>query len=946
MFKTLHNLRFMVASVLLLPVFALSSSGDEKADVQAEADFASGLVDLRFPDYAQKVVEGITAKYGAAAKMDVSRVRIKIMTAKGDFLAAKEEVGKLKADDAETMAMRLALADQLFNWNKLKEARELYDSFFKKYPQGPPPSIERFYGEAAYKYAQMLMRLGDYVNAIQAYRYILLTKLEPKELELRVKTEMCELIVRAIPKVVEPEKTKLMEEAVKLASEVQWSGQESIWFWRTVVVLAHVEMVKGNNAGARKIILAYLPGLDAAEELLRRDKELLKLSPMPECRYLMGTLCEDYARELLGKNSLDDAKKNLREALLHYFTILLKYPSSSWAMDARRRVDDILKLAKVQGWKPVVPKIDNSKFAAEQLTEARLLFQNGDFSNAADKYKEVLGVYFDRPGMVSAVGELARCYIETEITERNPPYFSRAIAGYVADRYCQSTNLYEEAGDTLLLVAGAFENRADRESADRVFDMYFDKYSNHKRAVKAVLHRAAVASRTTNYVDALKYYQLIAVKYTNSPSAIDAIGLTGDCYARLGDHANAIIWYSNYVARLPWNIEQAIAIRRLGDEYMAVDKLVPALNEYNRLVYLLTNRGDKIESTPDNEERKKATIEWGLYQKASCYFKLKTPTDWIPRYQTNALTAYKEFIERFPKSKARAPKALGAMAILYGLQGKQTEANDMFQRLKEDWPDDEYTQNIIFMRVDNYLKLGRTNDAIQAASTMLEKPDAFKPDQFYQIAELMLNEKMYEEASKAFTIARNSSNSNMWQLASLGLGRTCFETGLYEAAAKPLEEILAKNKRSAYTREVNLMLSRCYAEAGKKETDKAKQEAWFGKSYDSMNRVCRLILPAEKQARMEAELELAAIQILQDKKIGAAATYQRVFMFGDAADPGLRPFVGKAFELGTQLLKDLDKYEDVKENCESYLLQFPNGPAKGRAKDWLIWANTRLGTGP
>jgi hypothetical protein len=45
-------------------------------------------------------------------------------------------------------------------------------------------------------------------------------------------------------------------------------------------------------------------------------------------------------------------------------------------------------------------------------------------------------------------------------------------------------------------------------------------------------------------------------------------------------------------------------------------------------------------------------------------------------------------------------------------------------------------------------------------------------------------------------------------------------------------------------------------------------------------------------------------------------------------------------------LKELDKYEDVKENCESYLLQFPNGPAKGRAKDWLIWANTRLGTGP
>lgn len=946
MFKTLHSLRVLIVGALLLPVTAIPSRADAKADIQAEAEFASGLVDLRFPEYAQKVVDGISSKHGAAAKLEVSRVRIKIMTAKGDFQAARDEVSKLTADDAETMGIKLALADQLFNWNKLKEARELYDSFFKKYPQGPPPAMDRFYGESAYKYAQMLTRLGDYVNAVAAYRYILLTKLDPKDLELRVKTEMCELIIRAIPKVTGPEKTKFLEEAVALASEVQWSGQESIWFWRTVVVLAHVEMVKGNNAGARKIILAYMPGLDEAEKLLSKDRELMKLSPMAECRYLMGTLCEDYARELLGKNLAEEAKKNLKEALIHYFTVLLKYPSSSWAMDARKHVDDIVKLTKAQGWKtPVLPKIDNSQFAAEQLKEARLLFQNGDFSNAADKYREVLSIYFDRPGMVSAVGELARCYIETETTERNPPYFSRAIAGYVADRYCQNTNLYEEAGNTLLLIAGAFENRADRESADQVSDMYFDKFSNHKLAVKAVLHKGAVALRTTNYVDALKYYQLIAVKYTNSPSATDAIGLAAMCYARLEDHTNSILWYSNYVAKLPWSIEQAIGIRRMADEYQIVGKLVPALNEYNRLVYLLTNRGDKIEFTPDNEAKKKDALEWGLYQKASCYYKLRTPADRIPYYQTNALNAYTEFVERYRKSDM-APKALGAMAILYSLQGKQKEANDMFQRLQDEWPNDEYTQNIVFMRLDNFLKLGRTNDAIQAASSMLDKPAAFKPDQFYQVAELLLSEKMYQEASRAFVLARATQNSNVWQLASFGLGRACFETGLYEEAAKPLEEILAKNKRSAYTREVCLMLSRCYAEAGKKEADKAKQDVWFGKAYDNMNRACRLIRPEEKKARMEAELELAAIQTLQNNKLGAAATYQRVFMFGDAADPTLRPFVGKAFELGTQLLKDLDKYQDVKENCESYLQQFPNGPAKGRANDWLIWANSRLGTGP
>lgn len=941
--RSLHSSGLLVAGAMFTAFSILTSTADEKADIRAEADFASGLVDLRFPDYAQKVVDRMVAQYGAATKADESRVRIKIMTSTGNFKEAREIVDKMPAGTPETMAMKLTLADQLYNWGKLKESRELYEAFFKQYPEGPAADQQRFYSESAYRYAQMCKRVGDFTNTVQAYRYVLRSKFEEQDLEYQIQTEACETMVQLATKMeAGPAQTALLDEAMKLATKVQWCGNEKIWFWRTVVVVAHIEVIKGNKESALKIIKGNMAGLDAAEELLRKDKELMKLSPMSECRYLMGSLNEETGRDLLEKNSVDAGKKSLKDALVHYFTVIMKYPSSSWAMDARKRIEGIVRLSKSRGWPtPKLPTIDNSKFAAEQLTEARLLFQNNDFQNAAEKYREVLNVYYDRPDMVSAVGELARCYIEVETTEKNYPYYSRAVAGYIADRYCTSTNLYNEAGDTLLLVANAFETRGDRDSAEQVLDAFFDKYNNHKRAVGAVLHRASFALKATNYVAALKYYQMVAEKYTNSARAVDAIGLTAACYARLGDHTNAIVWYSNYVVKLPWSIEQAIAIRQLGDEYQQIGRPVPAINEYNRLAYFLTTRGDKIENSPENQLKKNELLEWALFQKGACYSRLKTPPDRVGYYQSNAISSYVEFLNKFPKSEERAPRVMGSVAMLYYVQGKSKECDDMFQRLKETWPTNEYTRDITAIRVDNLLQLGRTNDAIRVASTMLDKPEAYKPEQFYRIANIMLDASMFEESAKAFTHTRLTTNSNMWQLATLGLGRSLFGMGKHEDAIKPVEELLARNRRSAYTLEANLLLSRCYAEAGKKEGDPEKRKAWFNKSIVAMNKVRKLI-GNDKVALFEAELELAAIQLLKEDKSGAAATYLRVFMFGDSADPRQRTLMETAFELGTPILKDLEKYDDVRENCETYSKQFPTGRAIGRAKDWLAWANARM----
>ncbi|MEI6973005.1 MAG: hypothetical protein WCL44_15990, partial [bacterium] len=157
-----HSGRLFLACVLLIAGAPLCSLADVQAEIKAEADFASGLVDLRFPDLAQKVVDKLASTYGSTGKAEESRIRIKIMTSTGDFKAAKELVSKMPPDSMETMAMKLTLADQLYNWGKVSDSKELYEAFFMRYPSGPPDELQRFYGDSAYRYAQMLKRVSDY----------------------------------------------------------------------------------------------------------------------------------------------------------------------------------------------------------------------------------------------------------------------------------------------------------------------------------------------------------------------------------------------------------------------------------------------------------------------------------------------------------------------------------------------------------------------------------------------------------------------------------------------------------------------------------------------------------------------------------------------------------------------------------------------------------------
>ena len=904
---------------------------DEQAEIDREIRFASALVEARFPDYAKKVVEKLLVKY-PQAKAAASKVGIEILFSTGKFEEAEKQVNSMPPGNPETAVMLLTLGDQFYARGKMKDAKRVYEAFFKQFPGKVPPEIERFYGESAYKFAQMMIFYGDEEAAIEAYRNVLKTKLENDVLR-RVKTELAEILVRVGSKLPKDKRKPYFDEAKKICMDIQWGGLDP-WFAKTAVIYAHILMIEGDKAGARKTVTDYLPMLQQVDEILKEAKEPPRLSPMAECRYLLGILYADEGDSLAAqKDKQSERIKAYSNALQHLYTVAIKYPGSSWAPDARRRAEAVTQILEEELGKTVTrPKMDDAQLVSEQLKEARVLMQQQDFKAAAEKYLEILSISQDFSGVMGAFGDLAKCY-----AEQGDRVYADAVTGFIAERFCESTNRYDEAGAALLKVASAYEERNDMLMASRVWGLYASQYPRHAAVADVLFRQGDLSLRSSNYVAAVAFYKQIMDNYPKSRMHQEAIGRTAFCYAMLGDHTNAIAAYSNYVAVLPSTPEVITVRLKLADEYRLAKQLAAAINEYARLIASVTQEPAKYGGSPEDLARNRKSLEFALYFKAQCYAQLQQPQDQIPVFQAKAVEGYGELLKQFPKSDL-APSALSAMGTLCYLLKRPQEAGSAFDRLVKEFPESPQAKDILFVQGQSLIDMGRNEDAIRVFADMFKNPKSFKPSQFLRVGRVMMDAKEYDTAAKAFGETRNVAASTnaldvaMWQEASVGLSRALMAQAVNEDAAKPLEELTRKYPRTAYLIEANFMLAQIYAELGTKTTDKDASAAWFAKAIKAMTTVSKYAATGDVVARKE--VELGAIHYKMGNKDSALADYERVILTMDITKAAMLPYYEKALEGSIPLLADKGRHRDVLDNCETYLRLYPAGRLEAWARQW------------
>ena len=252
-------------------------------DARVELQYIQQLQNAYMPDYAELVIKDFEAKFPQLKPL-VAVAKLEQLLGQGKFDEAKGMIAaEPNQESADVWAMTLTLADYYYTFGKYVEAKKIYSDFFTKYKDSIPADIKAFYTGSLYKYAQMLLYLGEDEDALKTYDDLLAIAGLDEDTKRQATFESAELAVR-LAKDMEPGKDRdaLFAKAKTRTEALLWN--QDLWFGRALVLMAHVEVVKGNIERANKLIDDYMPQLRSIENQLQQlsketGDDLSRLSP-------------------------------------------------------------------------------------------------------------------------------------------------------------------------------------------------------------------------------------------------------------------------------------------------------------------------------------------------------------------------------------------------------------------------------------------------------------------------------------------------------------------------------------------------------------------------------------------------------------------------------------------------------------------------------------------
>ncbi|OGV70028.1 MAG: hypothetical protein A2283_21655 [Lentisphaerae bacterium RIFOXYA12_FULL_48_11] len=909
---------------------AAAGEEEQEAEIEDPVDleiaFMKALIRSRMPDYAQKALDKLVQK-NPDAKARASSIKIDILAGVGNYAAAEAMIAALPADALETWIMKLSLAEHYYQAGKMTEAKAGYDSFFKKYEKGPPVGMGKFYMEQAYKYAQMLMFKNEEKAAVEAFRCVLVAN-PPRDIEFKIRIDLAELCVKLAEKTKDKERDEYFKKAKEACDPVLWKDPGGPLFGKALMILAHMEMIKGDKKAAKKLIDTYMPMLKELEKILKENNISLDFSPMAECRYMLGTILEEEGMALLKQGQKADAIKLLTEALTHFVNVVAKYQTGQWAVPSGNAQDRIVNLMKKEGYDPKIPVFDRSKIMMALLKEAQSQFEQNLFKESATKYLIYINSAPEHDTSVAALGELAKCYMELGDTN----YF-HVIAGYLAERFCMHADYSDNAGNALLRVAAKADENNNKLLRQKTYNYYIKYFPEHKRAAAVLYQFGETKVKEKNYDQAIDYFSLLTTNalYMKSSVFFPSLSRLAYCYSMMNDYSNAVQVLSSTISVLPPGVDELEARYRLGDTYRRMDRIVPAINEYVMCINAVngTNKA-AYAKTVEDVTKVKSIMESVQFWKAYGYALLNKgfPPEKLKDFQQKAIDDFTKFVADYPKSTLSST-ALSRLGSLLYANGKSDDANKVFDRLVKEYPDAPESKDVVFVQGMSLIELKKMDKAIEVFGKMLANEKAFNAPQFLRVGNIMFEAGEYPTAIKFFERAKKLGTKGqavdraIWEPAVFGMARSYYAQGNVAEAAKAIEELFAKFQRTPLFADASFILSKSYADMGSKENDKIKKDQLFVKANAAIAKGMTSI--TNEASKFQANLQIADVQMMQGNKGGATASYFRMLSFGDWDNADIRPFMETALERGLPLLKEKEMLEEVVTIGTKYLEACPRG---------------------
>jgi tetratricopeptide (TPR) repeat protein len=979
---------FGLSALFVVPTMFAQGSLDGGSGLtpkqELELHYADRLLANGLPNYSTLVLDRMNLP------PEIMNIRkVQGLGALGKFDEAEALVAAQGGDSQAAWTLKLTLADAYYAHGKYDKAQELYESFFNKFPNGPEKALQPFYMASAYKYAKMMLLTGNKKAAADAYRMALKAKPE-RHIERQLQSELCEVLIKMAEEAEGADREKLLKETKTLVDSILWV--QDVWFGRAVVMMAHMRMMRGDVDGALSLVDDYRAELIGIDEVLKQQstdqEDLTKLSPMAQCRYLIGKIMLDQAEKILTEGGdrqvayqmLVGKGKGKDGAVQHFLNVFVRYPNTAWAADAGNRFRKVEALLLEQFGKEIKAKITPEQWAkveAAQFREARTLFNQQQYANAAELYEQVLSLFPDRETAVQALGELASCYIETKDF-----MLADTVARHLAERFNQNKDLMALAGDKVIGIAFKYGELNMQDKWRETYDVFFKYFSHHPRTVVALLRFAAEAAENGNTEEALSYYQRIIDDHENKPAYLTALRQVAAIYEKQGDPRKQLITLSKLKKKLDADGQKsqlqiavmyqiAAALKSMGPQY--ADK---AAQQFNALEKLLRDEKARAayQKNPDEAasnlkflqasmlfgamaDATRKTVPENVKSALEKRAKRKLSDDWILKnfYKRKAVKKLEELVKMFPESET-APSALSQIGTLYTVIGDADEARKALQRLQKDYPQSPQAANAVFMIGLNLLDMGMRVEAIAYFKQMFSTDGDYTPAQILTAGRELFKAGEYEIAIEAFDqVIAAAKERKLLEPSRVQKGLAFVNMKRYEEAIKVLEPVLEEYPKSGFTIDICRGISEAYAAVASEASDEDVRYDLFNKAVETIKRARRFARDDGTKTELDvtvgklferkstAERNFGTEEKADGYRADAVAAYQAVMMFKDPKDKEVAPHLQEAYGRCLPLMVEMERWDDVMQDGQKYLDAFPNGKYTLEARQALTKA--RIGGG-
>lgn len=861
--------------------------------------FANELVEMGFPDYADKVINELL-RTDPSLKERAKSVQVQILIALKKYAEAEAIMESLPKGNPKADAVRLAIANSYYRVGENEKAREIYSAFFKEY-EGKDitdPDLRRFYADAAYRYAQMQEFAGNVKAALQGYENVL--KVNPEENVARAM--MHDMAVLYIKLAMEDagNRSSYLQRARALCEEVMWKGID-IWFGKCTPLLAHIYLLEGNRKDAEQTILTNMDILKQVDQALRQEGVPMDESPMASVRFMLGELYKQQAEELAAAGD-SGAIKQYGQALQEYYNVFAKYGGSKWGPIAGEKAQEIKELLETKYDRTV--NVDLGKYAGKaasaQLDRANMLFREKKYDEAAAEYLRIMNQYPDADLTRSFVS-LIQCYIKTTNN-----LYTRVTLEYMSERFHGNEN-----AATAMLIAGKhFFDQGDIKQYQKAYDLFVDGFPEHDRA-PLVLYSMAVAmnqqDRTEEY---LEYLQRIVDNYPESEYYPKAINLLAWSYYVGQQYEKAIEVFRKYLKETVPSAEQARAQYSLADCLMRTQRYIEALKEYSAFKKMVEPEDNPYAQTEEEQKKNRELLAKAEFYMGYVMTRITEPEDKIPAFRKFAVQQFTSFLERYPDNEF-APRALSALGRIQLEEGDYDRATETFNQLAAKYPNSSEGKSALYSLIKAAMQIKSYDIAKDALKKMLANPSKYSTDQFALIGKWMLNAELYEEAMKAYerVTASGTEERKLLEPALFGLGKAYMKTLRYDEALDALNRLMEKYPQSALFYDTKFLLGQGYREMERIDDAVLALEDVFKFAQDPL-------------LRTKADYELGMIYKAGGKNDEALASFQRVALLADPDDPEFRDLVESCLFESLDLFAAVGKYKELLEAADRYLTLF------------------------